>query len=296
MEQKYVYIGLALLVAIVLAFVFWPKPSVVVNPGASGGTLMFMGLPLSTSAVEGQDIECIGAPSGYTRAYFSKNDDGYELDLSIAYIKQGNDFDGAGTWVTSQASKCGYDKTADTSLNMAGISGRQYTFESPDGSKRIDATIALFPGSDGKQYTVIVLEYSNYYGEGTSTEENYDTGDSGSSPSSPPQDVPVTGALKEWDDKFRPILKSVFGEPVVLASVANPVPHNYGLEYALPRTIKADDSAPLLQAFTNAGWTQLSAEQDQLSGSFALQKGKTLVQVDYDIGGDVIMITVFEGE
>jgi hypothetical protein len=305
MERNYIYIGLAVLVVLVLAFVFWPKPGVVAGPGGipvnPSGSIVFLGTPLSLSPVQGEDVPCVGTPDGYWRAFAYKNADDQEIDITVGYLKRGDDFEAAKNWVLTQLAKCGYSKDYEEQGGINGIRGHRYYFKvMPNENPEVAVTVAVIPASatpDQKEYTFIGLEYYNNLLESDiDSGESYGTGDSSSSESSPPQDVPVTGALKEWDDTFRPILKAVFGEPVVLTSAANPVPHNYGLDYALPCSVKAEDSATLLEAFTNAGWQQLSAEQDQTSGSFALQKGKTLVQVDYDVGGDVITVTVFEGQ
>ncbi len=296
MEQKTLYVGIAVGILVVLGilFVFWPRtssgPGAPGVPGAGTVVLNFGGMPIDLRPVEGQDVECVGAPDGYTMVHFADQSDEYGKHITVGYAREGDDLDGITSWARSRASTCGFQKVEETSGAIPGAHGISLHYQKNEGDEELFFDIAVLTGSDGKEYTVVRVGYDRYY-EDTGS-EGYSSAPEESSEQ--PQEVPVSGDLKAWDDTVRPILEQVFGS-VTLTSAAQPASNSVGLDYVASRAVVADDAQKLVDAFVSAGWTQMTVETSGEHFSLGFQKGNAFLGLDADVGGDTIPVVIYGG-
>jgi|GEM_PF-7070307 len=164
MDPKYVYVGVAGAILLVLVFAFWPKPSALSGP--AGATLNFMGVPVSLNPVNGEDVPCIGAPEGYARVFYEHDSDEYGEYTTVGYAREGDHLDEVLSWLESQVSTCGYEKASDTSVSVSGIVGRSISFEKADGSEALSVDVGVVAGADGKRYTIMRIGHDVYYESG----------------------------------------------------------------------------------------------------------------------------------
>ncbi len=283
MEQKSMYIGIAvgIIVVLGLVYVFWPKASV------STVVLNFGGMPIYLHPVDGHDVECVGAPNGYTMVHFSEDSDVAGEYTTVGYAREGDHYEEALSWAKSRASACSFQKIEETSLAVPGAHGTSLHYEKGD-EAALYFDVGVVKGSDGRDYTVIRVGYDKYY-ETAVGDQSSGASEGGASSA---QEVPVSGDLKIWDDTIRPILEQVFGS-VTLTSAVQPAPNSVGLDYVVSRAIAADDAQKLLDAFVSAGWAQMTVETSGEHFSLGFRKDSAFLGLDADVGGDTVSVTVF---
>ncbi len=289
MDSRILYLGIALAVLVVAGVVYiFSAPLFTAPLGMGPGTVVldFGGMPISLRPVQGHDVECVGAPEGFTMVHFSDDSDEYGTHLTVGYAREGDYYETTLSWARSRAATCGFSKVEETSLAVPGAHGTSLHYESPDGDKELYFDVGVVKGSDGKEYTVVRVGYDAYY-EST---ENQST-DAGESSGQQPQEISVSGDLKTWDSKIRPILNQVYGS-VVLTSATQAMSQGFGFEYYTPREITSPDAQALVNAFVSAGWQQMQVEISGSQISLGFLKNNVFLEVDADVGTHRLSVTV----
>ena len=285
MEQNYVYIGIAVAFLLVLVFLLWPNPPMPSVP--VGITINFMGMPVSLSPVNGEDIPCIGAPEGYTRVYYDRQSDMDGNYLTVGYAREGDHLDSALSWIRSKASACGFTLTNETSGAVPGAQGHSLIFDTPDGSKTLSFDVAVVTGSDGKTYTLVRVGLDEYYETGNVPESNESSGESAQGEQGGVNTI--TGPAAKYDKVFRPIVASVFGSPVIVQQ-ADYIANTYHYDYIVPRIIAEQDTQAVINAFQDANFSLMPENEQGEHVSLGFTRNHEWLQVDYDIAGNIVTI------
>jgi len=99
----------------------------------------------------------------------------------------------------------------------------------------------------------------------------------------------ITGPAAKYDKLFRPIVESVFGTPVTVKQ-ADYIANTYHYDYVLPRTIEEVDTSAIITAFEETNFALYPASEQGEHVSIGFTRGNEWLQIDYDIGGDVLTI------
>ena len=284
MDVRVVYGVVAGVLVLALAFLLWPRSGGVSPgvPGLSGVTVNFMGAPISLQPVAGDDLPCIGAPEGYTMVFYEHSSDDYGDYTTAGYAREGDHLSETLSWIRSRASACGFEKTEETSGAYGGARGTSMSFEGDGGEKHLDADVAVVTGSDGKTYTLLRLGLDVYIEEEAGGGEQTEQTEQGGTNT-------VVGPAAKYDKIFRPILKSVFGTPVTVQQ-ADYISNTYHYDYILPRSIQESDTQALVDALEEEGFSLTPEGQQGEHVTLGFTRNSEWLQVDYDVGGNVVTI------
>ncbi len=279
MEKQVLILGAVVLVVVVAAIAFFAG-----GPGGGPVVVRFMGQPMVLTSVEGEDVSCVGAPSGYMRVYFDRTSDVDGEHVTVGYARKGDDVQSVTAWFEGRAEACGYTRVEKTTGAAMGAHGVSETYEK--GDARLYFDVAAVPAENGETYTLVRIGLDIY------AEEGAESGSEETGTEEAPQEVPASGNLKQWDDRVRPLLENAVGNLTLTNAVS--AQSAYGLTYTADRPLTADDAQRIADQFTSAGWQQTGVEvsTDHVSIGFV---GEAIVGVEYDVGGREIQVTILGG-
>ena len=282
MPNNYIYAGIAVVVLVLLALFLWPRtPSVPSLPGTV--VVNFMGSPISLTPVGGEDIKCIGVPEGYIRVYYDRSTDVDGTFVQVAYVKEGNHLSSVEKWVRFRASTCGFDLKGETAGSTYFATGKSLEYERNNGNESLQVDVGILRGSDGKAYTFVYFNYTEWnqeaYGEGSKSETIEGSANTRSGQ--------YAGFLQE-------MLQEAFGADVTLERAV----HSYSIyqyDFTVSRNIVEEDIQPLIDAFRDRGFALTARNQDGSHVSLAMTKSDGSVTVEFDIGGNTVTVIYVPG-
>ena len=282
MPNNYIYAGLAVVVLVLLALFLWPRtPSVPSLPGTV--VVNFMGTPIPLTPVGGEDIKCIGAPEGYTRVYYDKSTDVDGTFVQVAYVKEGEYLSSVEKWIRFRASTCGFVLKEETAGSTHIATGKSLEYERNNGNESLQVDVGILRGSDGKVYTFVYFNYTEW------NQEAYEEGS---------ESETIEGSTNtqsgQYNVFFQEILQEAFGADVTLERSV----HSYSIyqyDFAVSRNIVEEDMQPLIDVFRDRGFALTARNQDGSHVSLAMTKSDGSVTVEFDIGGNTVTVIYVPG-
>ncbi len=250
-----------------------------------------MGAPIPLTPAGGEDLGCIGTPEGYTKVYYDRSTDVDGTFVQVAYVKEGDHLSSVEGWVRSRTNACGFDLKGETAGSTYFATGKSLEYERNNGNESLQVDVGTLRGSDGKTYTFVYFNYTEWnqeaYGEGSETgtaEEQEEQGGVNN----------VVGPAAKYVDLFREILRDAFGANVTIKQ-ADYVANTYHYDFILSRSIVEEDAQPLIDDFQEKGFSLLPENQQGEHVSLGFTRNNEWLQADYDIGGNIVTIIYVPG-